>query len=186
MLDNKYIKLFDAKTIGVIDDFLKELKKTSSKTITETAIDINNTINEIAKEGTTWYNNTMGTMGNMDNIDALSELDINKTIKFRQFNIVNIKDGVKVFVAVPGFTSEDITIEFIGSILKINGKSPKLFSEYDSNKFLHNHIDINNFEKKIRINKPVEAIEYFVKNGILTVELLYKIYKSSEPTIKCI
>ena len=86
-----------------------------------------------------------------------------------QANVVEQSERFKIELAVPGFSKEQISIQFQDSLLVIKGTSEE--KKRENEKYLTREFGLKNFIRRFSIPKTVdtELISAAFSNGILTV-----------------
>jgi HSP20 family protein len=84
---------------------------------------------------------------------------------------VNIREEDEAFILsalVPGLTSDDLTIQALDDVVRIEGKFKQ-----DENQYLVREIPHGSFTRTLRLPAPIDAdhVEAKIANGILTLTL---------------
>lgn len=129
--------------------------------------DILNTAEEVVKDG---YNI-------MDDImsEVMQEKKENKVNNRALYTIMESKDesAVTFILATPGYTKEDISVDFVNGVVKVKGNdiTTKISTEY---KLIESQLSFNGFVNNFKIVRPVQEINYKVSSGLLQITAKYK------------
>ena len=88
-----------------------------------------------------------------------------------QANVVENKDGYRIELAVPGYTKEQIGIQFQDHVLIIKGNVEEKLNEGE--KYLSREFGLKNFVRRFVVPKTVDSsvITASFSNGILSVDV---------------
>ena len=99
------------------------------------------------------------------------------TPDYPRYNIENIDDGYIGYVAVPGWSKDQISVNVHKNILTIRGVAEP---RTEGRNWVHKGISGKSFEKLLKLDNSLEVTKATQVNGMLTIELLYS--PSSKPT----
>ncbi len=96
------------------------------------------------------------------------------------YNIERIgENGLRITLAVAGFTLDDLTIELVESQLTVRGKQAD-----DSDRvFLHRGIAARQFQRSFMLAEGIEVVGARLDNGLLAIDLTRPV---AEPRIRTI
>jgi HSP20 family molecular chaperone IbpA len=96
------------------------------------------------------------------------------------YNIERIgENGLRIVLAVAGFTSDDLVIELVESQLSVRGKQTD-----DSDRvFLHRGIAARQFQRAFMLADGIEVMGARLDNGLLSIDLVRPV---AEPRIRTI
>ena len=96
------------------------------------------------------------------------------------YNIERIgENGLRIVLAVAGFTSDDLVIELVENQLSVRGKQTD-----DSDRvFLHRGIAARQFQRAFMLADGIEVIGARLDNGLLSIDLVRPV---AEPRIRTI
>ena len=96
------------------------------------------------------------------------------------YNIERIgENGLRIVLAVAGFTSDDLVIELIENQLSVRGKQTD-----DSDRiFLHRGIAARQFQRAFMLADGIEVMGARLDNGLLSIDLVRPV---AEPRIRTI
>ena len=96
------------------------------------------------------------------------------------YNIERIgENGLRIVLAVAGFTSDDLVIELVENQLSVRGKQTD-----DSNRvFLHRGIAARQFQRAFMLADGIEVMGARLDNGLLSIDLVRPV---AEPRIRTI
>jgi HSP20 family molecular chaperone IbpA len=96
------------------------------------------------------------------------------------YNIERIgENGLRIVLAVAGFTSDDLVIELIENQLSVRGKQTD-----DSDRvFLHRGIAARQFQRAFMLADGIEVLGARLDNGLLSIDLVRPV---AEPRIRTI
>ena len=96
------------------------------------------------------------------------------------YNIERIgENGLRIVLAVAGFTSDDLVIELVESQLLVRGKQTD-----DSDRvFLHRGIAARQFQRAFMLADGIEVMGARLDNGLLSIDLVRPV---AEPRIRTI
>ena len=96
------------------------------------------------------------------------------------YNIERIgENGLRIVLAVAGFTSDDLVIELVESQLSVRGKQTD-----DSDRvFLHRGIAARQFQRAFMLADGIEVMGARLDNGLLSIDL---VRPAAEPRIRTI
>ena len=96
------------------------------------------------------------------------------------YNIERIGDnGLRIVLAVAGFTSDDLVIELVENQLSVRGKQTD-----DSDRvFLHRGIAARQFQRAFMLADGIEVMGARLDNGLLSIDLVRPV---AEPRIRTI
>ena len=94
------------------------------------------------------------------------------------YNIERIgENGLRIVLAVAGFTSDDLVIELVESQLSVRGKQTD-----DSDRvFLHRGIAARQFQRAFMLADGIEVMGARLDNGLLSIDLVRPV---AEPRIR--
>ena len=96
------------------------------------------------------------------------------------YNIEKIgENGLRITLAVAGFTSDDLVIELVESQLTVRGKQ----SDDSDRVFLHRGIAARQFQRAFMLADGIEVTGARLDNGLLAIELMRP---EAEPRIRTI
>ena len=96
------------------------------------------------------------------------------------YNIERIgENGLRIVLAVAGFTTDDLAIELVESQLTVRGKQ----SEDADRVYLHRGIAARQFQRAFMLADGIEIIGARLDNGLLSIDL---IRPAAEPRIRTI
>ncbi len=92
-------------------------------------------------------------------------------VQSARFLAVNIRDEEDAFVLtalVPGLKADDLNIQVLEDVLRIDGEFPA-----DENEYLLQELPNGSFRRELRLPSPVESekVEAKIADGILTLQL---------------
>jgi len=92
-------------------------------------------------------------------------------VQSTRFLAVNVRDEEDAFVLsalVPGLKADDLNIQVLEDVLRIEGKFP-----VDENEYLLQELPNSSFRRELRLPAPVESekVEAKIADGILTLRL---------------
>jgi HSP20 family molecular chaperone IbpA len=94
------------------------------------------------------------------------------------YNIERIgENGLRITLAVAGFTSEDLAIELVESQLTVRGKQ----SDDSDRVFLHRGIAARQFQRAFMLAEGIEVTGARLDNGLLSIDLVRPV---QEPRIR--
>jgi HSP20 family molecular chaperone IbpA len=96
------------------------------------------------------------------------------------YNIERIgEDGLRIVLAVAGFTPGDLTIELVESQLTVRGKQ----TDDAARVYLHRGIAARQFQRAFMLADGIEVIGARLDNGLLSIDLVRPV---AEPRIRTI
>ena len=96
------------------------------------------------------------------------------------YNIERIgENGLRITLAVAGFTSDDLVIELVENQLMVRGKQ----AEEGVRVYLHRGIAARQFQRAFMLADGIEVIGARLDNGLLSIDLVRPV---SEPRIRTI
>lgn len=96
------------------------------------------------------------------------------------YNIERIgENGLRITLAVAGFTSDDLVIELVENQLMVRGKQ----AEEGDRVYLHRGIAARQFQRAFMLADGIEVIGARLDNGLLSIDLVRPV---SEPRIRTI
>jgi HSP20 family molecular chaperone IbpA len=96
------------------------------------------------------------------------------------YNIERIGDnGLRITLAVAGFTSDDLVIELIENQLSVRGKQ----TDDTDRVYLHRGIAARQFQRAFMLADGIEVIRAQLDNGLLSIDL---VRPQAEPRIRTI
>jgi len=96
------------------------------------------------------------------------------------YNIERIgENGLRITLAVAGFTTDDLTIELVENQLSVRGKQ----TDDVSRVFLHRGIAARQFQRAFMLADGIEVMGARLDNGLLSIEL---VRPQAEPRIRTI
>ena len=96
------------------------------------------------------------------------------------YNIERIgENGLRITLAVAGFTTDDLAIELVESQLTVRGKQ----SDDGDRVFLHRGIAARQFQRAFMLAEGIEVIGARLDNGLLSIDLMRPVL---EPRIRTI
>lgn len=112
---------------------------------------------------------------------SLDRLAKNAADGYPPYNIERIgENGLRIVLAVAGFTSEDLTIEIAENQLVIRGKQAD-----DSERiFLHRGIAARQFQRSFMLAEGIEVAGARLENGLLAIDLMRPIVEPKVRTIR--
>jgi HSP20 family molecular chaperone IbpA len=94
------------------------------------------------------------------------------------YNIERIgENGLRITLAVAGFTSDDLAIELVESQLTVRGKQ----SDDSDRVFLHRGIAARQFQRAFMLAEGIEVTGARLDNGLLSIDLVRPV---QEPRIR--
>lgn len=87
-------------------------------------------------------------------------------------------EDYRITLAVPGYRSEDLTIESRDGALWISGRRQ---GDPDHNQYLHRGIGLDSFQRRFQLAEHVEVTGARMQNGLLEVELVRKLPEAMRP-----
>jgi HSP20 family molecular chaperone IbpA len=94
------------------------------------------------------------------------------------YNIERIgENGLRITLAVAGFTSDDLAIELVESQLTVRGKQ----SDDGDRVFLHRGIAARQFQRAFMLAEGIEVTGARLSNGLLSIDLVRPV---QEPRIR--
>ena len=112
--------------------------------------------------------------------EFFNEPQFNNATGYPPYNITKTKDDeYEITLAVAGFKKSDIEIELEDGTLKITGTSNVLDSE--EVEYLHKGISSRKFVKTFKLQEYIEVTNAAITNGLLVVELEYKLPEEKKP-----
>ena len=94
------------------------------------------------------------------------------------YNIERIgENGLRITLAVAGFTSDDLAIELVESQLTVRGRQ----SDDGDRVFLHRGIAARQFQRAFMLAEGIEVIGARLDNGLLSIDLVRPV---QEPRIR--
>ena len=103
--------------------------------------------------------------------DLLRDIKDETMYSMPQANVVENKDGYRIELAVPGYTKEQIGIQFQDHVLVIKGNVEEKLNEGE--KYLSREFGLKNFVRRFVVPKTVDSsvITASFSNGILSVDV---------------
>jgi HSP20 family molecular chaperone IbpA len=96
------------------------------------------------------------------------------------YNIERIgENGLRIVLAVAGFTSDDLVIELVENQLSVRGKQ----SDDSERVFLHRGIAARQFQRAFMLADGIEVTTARLDNGLLSIDLVRPV---AEPRIRTI
>ena len=96
------------------------------------------------------------------------------------YNIERIgEDGLRITLAVAGFTSDDLAIELVENQLSVRGKQ----TDESTRVFLHRGIAARQFQRAFMLADGIEVVGARLDNGLLSIDL---VRPQAEPRIRTI
>ena len=97
------------------------------------------------------------------------------------YNIERIgENGLRIVLAVAGFTSDDLVIELVESQLSVRGKQTD-----DSDRvFLHRGIAARQFQRAFMLADGIEVVGAKLDNGLLAIDLVRPVAEPRMRTIR--
>ena len=96
------------------------------------------------------------------------------------YNIERIgEDGLRITLAVAGFTTDDLTIELVENQLSVRGRQ----TDDTTRVFLHRGIAARQFQRAFMLADGIEVMGARLDNGLLSIELMRP---HAEPRIRTI
>ena len=96
------------------------------------------------------------------------------------YNIERIgEDGLRITLAVAGFTTDDLTIELVENQLSVRGRQ----TDDATRVFLHRGIAARQFQRAFMLADGIEVMGARLDNGLLSIELMRP---HAEPRIRTI
>ncbi|WP_085906987.1 Hsp20 family protein [Kiloniella majae] len=100
-------------------------------------------------------------------------------LAYPPYNIESVgEDRYRITMAVAGFTQEMLDISFHENMLGVSGKIPQTKEE---RKFLHHGLSTQKFEQKFQLDDYVKVEDAFLKDGLLTIDLVREIPEEMKP-----
>lgn len=119
--------------------------------------------------GKNFYSSTIGFDQYLSTIDEFNKL-INKTKQssYPPYNILMIDEyNYLIEIAVAGFTSSEIDIEYNNSTVTVSGSK----NTAEEKKYLHHGLATRNFTRTFKLAETVIVKDATMKDGILTILL---------------
>jgi HSP20 family protein len=103
--------------------------------------------------------------------DLLRDMKDETMYSMPKANVVENKDGYRIELAVPGYSKEQIGIQFNEHVLIIKGNVEEQLNE--GGKYLSREFGLKNFVRRFVVPKSVDpsAISASFSNGILSVNV---------------
>ncbi|MEI6138839.1 MAG: Hsp20/alpha crystallin family protein [Mariniphaga sp.] len=103
--------------------------------------------------------------------DLLRDIKDETMYSMPQANVVENKDGYRIELAVPGYTKEQIGIQFQDHVLVLKGNVEEKLNEGE--KYLSREFGLKNFVRRFVVPKTVDSsvITASFSNGILSVDV---------------
>ena len=103
--------------------------------------------------------------------DLLSDLKDETCYAMPQANVVESKEGYRIELAAPGYTKEQIGIQFQEQVLIIKGNVEE--KQHEGEKYLSREFAPKNFVRRFVVPKTIDSasIAASFSNGILSVEV---------------
>ena len=96
------------------------------------------------------------------------------------YNIERIgEDGLRIVLAVAGFTADDLVIELVENQLSVRGKQ----TDDTDRVFLHRGIAARQFQRAFMLADGIEVMGARLDNGLLSIDLVRPV---AEPRIRTI
>jgi molecular chaperone IbpA len=100
-------------------------------------------------------------------------------LAYPPYNIESVgEDQYRITMAVAGFTQEMLDINFHENMLVVSGEVPQTKEE---RKFLHHGLSTQKFEQKFQLDDYVKVENAFLKDGLLTIDLVREIPEEMKP-----
>jgi HSP20 family molecular chaperone IbpA len=97
------------------------------------------------------------------------------------YNIERIgENGLRITLAVAGFTTDDLVIELIESQLTVRGKQ----SDDTDRVYLHRGIAARQFQRAFMLAEGIEVTGARLDNGLLSIDLVRPVLEPSIRTIR--
>lgn len=101
---------------------------------------------------------------------------LNQKLEYPRYNIGKLEDGYTLMLALPGWTSDAISVELYNGELTVKGVKQETETNIE---WLHKGISGKGFEKVFKVDTALEVKKAKLENGMLTVSLEYT--PSSKP-----
>jgi len=91
-----------------------------------------------------------------------------QSTRFLAVNIRNEDDAFILTALVPGLKADDLNIQVLEDVLRIEGEFPA-----DENEYLLQELPNGSFRRELRLSSPIESegVEAKIADGILTLRL---------------
>ena len=102
-----------------------------------------------------------------------------ETTSYPRFNVTKDGDSYTIEVALAGYKKEDITVERVENVLRIEGE--KSLKDVADESYLHRGITRKAFKRSFTISEDVRIDKASFVDGILTVDLHVEIPEEKRP-----
>ena len=102
-----------------------------------------------------------------------------ETTSYPRFNVTKDGDSYTIEVALAGYKKEDITVERVENVLRIEGE--KSLKDVADESYLHRGITRKAFKRSFTISEDVKIDKATFIDGILTVDLHVEIPEERRP-----
>ncbi len=112
---------------------------------------------------------------------SLDRLAKNAADGYPPYNIERIgENGLRITLAVAGFTSDDLTIEIAENQLVVRGRQ----ADDSERVFLHRGIAARQFQRSFMLAEGIEVTGARLENGLLAIDLVRPIVEPKVRTIR--
>jgi molecular chaperone IbpA len=121
------------------------------------------------------------TLVGFDRINTLMDnaMRLDAAPGYPPFNVEQIGDNdFRIELAVAGFTTDELTIEFKENTLLVSGKKAPV---EEARRFLHRGIAERSFERRFGLADHVRVHGARIENGVLTIDLVRELPEALKP-----
>lgn len=94
---------------------------------------------------------------------------LNQKVEYPRYNIGKLDDGYNLMLALPGWTSDAISVELHNGELSIKGAK----QEETNVEWIHKGISGKAFEKVFKVDTSLEVTKAKLEHGMLSISLEY-------------